>query len=156
MPIDEASLTALHVRYGSHRAIEQQLIRTIVEKAVYMTGPLMSSKESYAERRNDLLRLIEDQIQFGIFRTETVQERQPDPMTNQMRTINIVRLIKNERGQYERQEASPLEEFHIKTFNLSINDIKYDEAVEKQIQLQQQAIMQVQLAVAKAKEAEQE
>ncbi len=51
MPFDEPNLTALHTRYGSHRAIEQQLVRTVVEKAVYMTGPLMSSKESYAEKR---------------------------------------------------------------------------------------------------------
>jgi len=33
---------------------------------------------------------------------------------------------------------------------------KYDPEIEKQIQLQQQAVMQVQLAVAKAQEAEQE
>jgi len=44
MPFDEQNLTGLHVRYGNHAAITQQLIRTVVEKAVYMTGPLMSSK----------------------------------------------------------------------------------------------------------------
>ena len=44
MPFDEPNLTALHTRYSSHHAIEQQLVRTVVEKAVYMTGPLMSSK----------------------------------------------------------------------------------------------------------------
>jgi hypothetical protein len=70
MPFDEQNLTGLHVRYGSHEAIAQQLIRTVVEKAVYMTGPLMSSKESYAEKRNELLRLMEDQVQRGVYRTD--------------------------------------------------------------------------------------
>jgi regulator of protease activity HflC (stomatin/prohibitin superfamily) len=116
----------------------------------------MSSKESYAEKRNELLRLMEDQVQHGVYRTETVQERQPDPMTGQQRTVNVVRLVVNKEGQILRQETSPLEDFGIKTFNLSINEIKYDPEVEKQIQLQQQALMQVQLAVARAKEAEQE
>ena len=156
MPIDQQGLTALHVRYGSHDAIQQQLVRTVIEKAVYMTGPLMSSKESYAEKRNELLRLMEDQVQHGVYRTETMQERQPDPMTNQLRTVNVVKLVVGPDGLPLRQESSPLEDFSIKTFNLSINEIKYDPEVEKQIQLQQQAIMQVQLAVAKAKEAEQE
>ena len=35
-----------------------------------MTGPLMSSKESYAEKRNELLRLMEDQVQRGVYRTD--------------------------------------------------------------------------------------
>ena len=156
MPIDEKNLTALHVRYGSHEAILHQLVRTVIEKSVYMTGPLMSSKESYAEKRNELLRLMEDQVQRGVYRTETVQERQPDPMTGQSRVVNVVKLVKEKDGQVLRQETSPLEDFGVKTFNLSINEIKYDPEIEKQIQLQQQATMQVQLAVAKAKEAEQE
>jgi regulator of protease activity HflC (stomatin/prohibitin superfamily) len=156
MPFDEQNLTGLHIRYGAHVAIEQQLVRTVVEKAVYMTGPLMSSKESYAEKRNELLRLMEDQVQHGVYRTETVQERQPDPMTGQSRTVNVVRLVLDKEGQVLRQETSPLQDFGIKTFNLSINEIKYDPQVEQQIQLQQQALMQVQLAVARAKEAEQE
>ncbi len=156
MPIDAQNLTALHVRYGSHEAILSQLVRTIIEKAVYMTGPLMSSKESYAEKRNELLGMMEDQVQHGVYRTETVQERQPDPMTGQSRVVNVVKLVLDKDGQVMRQETSPIQDFGMKTFNLSINEIKYDPEIEKQIQLQQQATMQVQLAVAKAKEAEQE
>ena len=49
-----------------------------------------------------------------------------------------------------------MKEFGIKVFNLSINEIKYDEAVEAQIKQQQQLTMQVQTAIATAKQAEQE
>lgn len=34
-----------------------------------MTGPLMSSKESYAEKRTNLIRFIEDQISNGVYKT---------------------------------------------------------------------------------------
>src|SRR2546430_512902 len=73
IPTDDKTLLLLHTKYGSQVAVEQQLVRTVVEKAVYMTGPLMSSKESYAERRNDLIHDIEDQIQNGIYQTRTEQ-----------------------------------------------------------------------------------
>ena len=155
MPLDEGHLNMIRAQYGTHSAVAQQLIRTVVEKAVYMTGPLMSSKESYAEKRNDLLMFIEDQVEHGVYRTETISEQHPDPMTGALRTINVVKLITDEGGKPVRAAASPLEDFGIKTFNLSINEIQYDPEVEKQIQTQQQAMMQVQIAVAEAKKAEQ-
>lgn len=155
MPLDDEHLNMLRAQYGTHDAIQQQLIRTVVEKAVYMTGPLMSSKESYAEKRNDLLMLIEDQVEHGVYRTETFSEQHQDPMTGATRTVNVVKLIMDEGGKPVRAASSPLEEFGIKTFNLSINEIRYDPEVEKQIQQQQQAVMQVQIAVAEAKKAEQ-
>ncbi len=155
MPIDEGHLYKLLSKYKTERAVEQQLIRTVVEKAVYMTGPLMSSKESYAERRNELLTFIEDQVQNGIYRTETVQQRVPDQMTGQMKTVNIVQLMRDKSGNYIRADESPLKEFGIRVFNPSINEVLYDEIVEGQIKQQQDAIMQVQTAIAQAKKSEQ-
>lgn len=155
MPTDSKNLTNLHTKYSSHHGIQQQVVRTVIEKAVYMTGPLMSSKESAAERRNDLLHLIEDQVQHGIYRTETVQEKTTDIMTGQPKTINIVKLLITN-GVPARADRSILDDSGIKTYNLSINNITYDQKVEAQIQQQQQAMMQVQTAMAKAKEAEQE
>ena len=155
MPLAETFDSDLHVKYGSQEAIEQQLVRTVAEKAVYMTGPLMSSTESYATRRNDLLSLIEDQINNGIYKTESVDEKMPDPLTGIEKLVRVVKLIKGQDGNYLRESESPLKTFGIKAYNLSLNDIKYDPEVEAQIKQQQQATMQVQIAIAKAKEAEQ-
>ncbi|MDO8557589.1 MAG: SPFH domain-containing protein [bacterium] len=155
MPISEEHLTMLHTKYGSQEAIEQQLIRTVVEKAVYMTGPLMSSQESAAERRNELLQFIEDQVANGVYRTETVQEKQADPVTGQQRTVSIVKLVM-EGGKVVRSDESPLKTFGIRTFNPSINEVAYDPTVEAQIQEQQKATMAVQTSMANAKKAEQD
>lgn len=156
MPLDDAHIIMLHKAYGSPEAIEQQLVRTVVEKSLYMTGPLMSSKESYAERRNDLIRFIDDQIRNGVYRTSAQQVNQPDPMTGAMKTVLLVQLVHAKDGVVEREDASPLDRFGVKTFNLSINQITYDPTVEKQINAQQQATMDVQTAVANAKKAEQD
>ena len=157
MPIDDEHLNMIQSKYGSQLALEQQLVRTIVEKSVYMTGPIMSSKESYAERRNELLHLIEDQIQNGVYLTKTSQEKAADPLTGAEKTVARVDLVMDKAtGVPARAEESPLKEFGIKVFNLSINEVKYDDEVEAQIKQQQQLTMQVQTAIATAKQAEQE
>jgi len=155
IPLAENFLKELHVKYGSQEAVEQQLVRTVAEKAVLMTGPLMSSTESYATRRNDLLNLVEDQINNGIYRTEVVDEKTVDPVSKLEKTVGIVKLIHGKDGEYLREAESPLKTFGIKVYNLSLNDVKYNDEVEAQIKQQQQATMQVQIAIAKAKEAEQ-
>lgn len=155
MPRRNEMRTDLHTRYGSEDAIEQQLIRTVMEKSIYMTGPLMSSKESYAERRSILLQYIEDQIQNGVYETTTRQEKQADPMTGTMKTVNIVEIVKEPDGQFTRTDESPIKKFEIPTFNLTINEIKYDKIVDDQIATQQRAIMDVQTAMAEARKAEQ-
>ena len=155
MPIDEKHILELNSKYGSHTAIEHQLIRTIVEKSVYMTGPLMSSAESYAAKRNDLLNYIEDQIRHGVYKTTSRDKLETDEK-GQTKTVKIVELVKDKEGKVLREVESPLDDFGIKIFNLSINEIKYDPTVEQQIQAQQKQIMDIQTSIAKAKTAEQD
>ena len=156
MPTDEPTLTALHTKYSSQTGIEQQLIRTVVEKAVYMTGPLMSSTESYASRRNELLSYVDDQMTRGVYKTVSVDERTKDTMTGADKTVRVVKLVQSKSGDYEREDVSPFQTLGIKTFNLSFNAVTYDDAVENQINAQQQAVMDVQTAMANAKKAEQD
>ena len=157
MPTDAAHLTALHTKFGSQQAIEQQLIRTVVERSVYMSGPLMSSKESTAERRSDLIQYIEDQVKLGVFKTETEETKVLDPLSGKEKTVSRVKLVRDEKSPngIARQEKSSLEEFGIRTYNFTIDGVAYDVDVEKQIKEQQQMLMQVQTAMAGAKQAEQ-
>ncbi len=158
LPLDDKSLTALHIRFGSQEAIEHALVGTVFEKAVYMAGPLMSSKESYAEKRPLLIFYIEDQALNGVYQTTTQDVRMKDPITGVEKTVTLTKIIESPKapGGMARQESSPLQEFALKCYNLAINQISYDEIVEKQILQQQEAIMAVQTAVARAKEAEQD
>lgn len=157
LPLDIDNMVQLHTKFGSQHAIEQELVRTIFEKAVYMSGPLMSSKESYAEKRNQLISFIEDQALRGVYKTRTRDEKTKDPITGAEKTVTLVEIIVDPAGPggYARQEESPLQTFGVRAYNLSINDMTYDETVEKQIASQQKAIMEVQTAMAEAKKAEQ-
>lgn len=158
LPLDKPHVLKLRQTYGSQDALEHDLIKQVVTKAVYMTGPLMSSKESNAERRPDVIRFIEDQVAYGVYQTTTKQVKIPDPITGVEKTVAIVEIVPDPKspGGYARQEASPLVEFGIRTSNTTINSIDYDVEVEKQIQAQQKAYMDVQTAQANAKKAEQD
>lgn len=154
MPLDTEHLTALHVRFGSYESIQKQLVETVTNKSVYMTGPLMSSKESYAEKRNDLLRYVEDQVINGVYRTTSKEARVKDSITGADKTVTMVEIaVKN--GVPERQEEAVLTAFGIRPFNFTITSLPYDEVVEKQIIQQQGIAMDVQTEVANAKKAEQ-
>jgi regulator of protease activity HflC (stomatin/prohibitin superfamily) len=155
LPVDDESLKLLHERFGSQEAIDQSLIRTVMEKAVYFSGPLMSSTQSFAERRNDLIGFIEDQAINGIYKSSSRCEKQPDPVTKQDKTVCMVELERDGKGLLVRVEDSPLKAYKIVLSNLSINDLSYDKEVSDQIKAQQNAIAAVQTAAAEARKAEQ-
>lgn len=156
MPVDVKHLTMIHKQYGSPEALQKQLVETVVSKCIYLTGPLMSSKESASEKRNELLQYIEDQIKNGVYRTAQKDVQVPDPMDEKKtKLVTMVEIVKDGQGHLARVEQGALSEYGIGTFNFAIKDLPYDEAVEKQIKEQQALTMQVQTSIATAKQAEQ-
>jgi hypothetical protein len=155
LPLDAKNMSELHMKFHSQDAIEQRLVRTAVERAIYMSGPLMSSKESAAERRSDLLKFIEDQVRFGVYQTLTKSEKVQDEVSGKEKTVARVELIPDGKGGFARQEASSLQQYGIRTYSYNINGIKYEDLVEAQIAEQQKLAMKIQTAMAQSKEAEQ-
>ena len=156
LPVVFEYVVKLHTLFGSQEAVEKQMIRPLIEKSIYLTGPLMSSKESYADKRNDLLFYMDDQITNGVYKTKSKDVKEPDPVTGELKTVTKVEVLKDTTtGLIVRNEKSPLTQYGITVYNLSLNEIKYDETVEKQIAKQQMIIMDVQTAIADAKKAEQ-
>jgi len=154
LPTDEAKMIKLHSTYHSMEAINRDLIRPVVNKSVFMTGPLMSSRESYAEKRADLISHISDQILHGVYRTERHTSKQVDIISGVEKNVDMVVPKVGPTG-VEREEISPIETFGINAYNISIQRINYDPAIEKQIEQQQQATMAVQQAMVDARKAEQ-
>ena len=65
MPLSNEAIIKIHKDFGSIGAIEQQLIRTSMQKVIYNVGPTMSSTESSAEKRPDIPKYIDDQLLHG-------------------------------------------------------------------------------------------
>lgn len=155
LPLASTDLRKIVEKFSTQEGLETSLIKTVVDKSIYMTGPLMSSKESYAEKRNYLISYVEDQIANGVYKTVSKEVNTTDPMTGAAKTVTVVSVVNGTGGLPERQEESSMGEFKIRTFNFSINALPYDSAVEGQIKNQQQLAMDVQTSIADAKKAEQ-
>jgi len=156
MPLAAEKVIRLHKDFGSVSAIEQQLMRTAVQKVIYNVGPTMSSTESSAEKRPDIPKYIDDQLANGTYLTKTIQKTEKDPITGQDKTMNLVTIAMDDKGQPARESKSQLTEYGLMLQSVAINEIKYDDAVENQIKERQKATTAVQISKANAVRAEQE
>ena len=155
LPQTEAEVRLLHSKYRSQEQVQTSLIETVTNKSIYLVGTLMTSKESYAEKRNDLIHYVSDQVQNGIYKTRQKTVTTKDPITGQDTKVVAAEIVLDDTGRPLRQEEAVLSQFGIKAFNFTIVKMPYDEVVEGQIKQQQQLAMQVQTSIAEKAQAEQ-
>lgn len=155
-----ADLLALHQRYKTAAAIERDLIIPTVQKATQFSGPMMSSKESAASKRNDLLTIIEDQIVNGVYKT-TTKKVEVDDITTGGGAKKLVDMLvpvadPSAPNGIARAESSPIQKAGITIHAVAINDIRYDDKVEAAIQRQYELEMEIQTALTRTRTAHQE
>jgi nitroreductase len=157
LPLDYDHMVAVHRQFKSMDAIEKELIRTLIQNAVYASGSLVSSTESYAEKRSELMEFIIDQATNGRLRYHSNCVKQPDPITKIEKTVCSTTIDKDDKapGHLARLEESAIAKYGITLTNWSFNEIQYDDDVKGQIKAQQAAVAAVQTAIAQAKQAEQ-
>ena len=156
MPLDCPSVIAVHKTFGSADGVETAAVSKMIDSAVYLAGPLMSSTESSGERRADLVQYINDQAERGVYVTQVVDKEITDPLSGQKREVQVTVIQRDKDGNPKRQQGSILQDFKIRLLPMSITELKYDKIVEDQIAQRQVATTQVQIAQAKAKTAEQD
>jgi hypothetical protein len=159
LPTNPKQLTEMHSFYPEQESLEAGLVRPALNKSVYLTGTMMTSYESYKEKRSMLIQFVEDQTQNGVYRTRTVEreieEETLGPDGQPMKTKKQITEVEIERkdGQPVRAETGQLARFGVRAFNFAIESIDYDATVTDQIKQQQGITMAVQTSIANAKKA---
>lgn len=156
MPLDAKSIIEIHKRFGSPESVQTRAVAKMIDGAVYLAGPLMSSTESSGSRRAELVQVINDQAENGVYVTHSENVIVQDPVTGENKTESITKIAIGADGMPKRQQGSVLDELNIKLQPMSISDLKYDSIVEKQIKQRQEATTAVQIAVANSIKAEQD
>lgn len=163
LPTDEEHLSRIQTDYNGMDRLMNDLVSQTVTKVIYASGPLMSAFESYAEKKNDLIEYITDQLNNGVYKTTVKVEETVDPVTGEKKTVKLATLIPDENapGGYKRSERSPFAYYGITIGSeqggqVSISKIDYSDKVKQQIAQQQEANMLIQTSKAKSAAAQQE
>lgn len=158
LPTETTYLTRIQTDYNGMERLMQDLVRPTVNKVIYASGPLMSAFESYAEKKNDLIEYITDQLNNGVYKTTVKTMEATDPITGEKKTVKIASLIADETapGGYKRSEVSPFSYYGLEIGQVAVSKIDYSDKVKQQIAQQQEANMMVQTSKAKTLAAQQE
>jgi len=81
LPTDVDHLQRIQTDYNGMDRLMEDLVKQTVTKVIYASGPLMSAFESYAEKKNDLIEYITDQLNNGVYKTTVRTEETTDPIT---------------------------------------------------------------------------
>jgi hypothetical protein len=163
LPTDPTYLARIQTDYNGMDRLMNDLVRPTVTKVIYSSGPLMSAFESYAEKKNDLIEYITDQLNNGVYKTTVKTVETIDPISGEKKTVKVATLVVDETapGGYARSEKSPFQYYGISIGaneggQVSISKIDYSQKVKDQIAQQQEANMMVQTSKAKTLAAQQE
>jgi regulator of protease activity HflC (stomatin/prohibitin superfamily) len=155
-PLKPEQMIRLHKEYGSFHAIDQQLIRPMLEKVIFSAGATMSSIESSSERRPEIPQTIDDQLQNGPYLTKVAMVTTLDPLTKQEKAVRVVQIATDKDGKALRASASTIREYGISLSPVTINAIQYEKSVTDQIAERQKSTQAVQLSQAAAIRATQD
>jgi regulator of protease activity HflC (stomatin/prohibitin superfamily) len=158
LPTDVKYLSRIQTDYNGMDRLMADLVRPTVTKVIYASGPLMSAFESYAEKKNDLIEYITDQLNNGVYKTTVRKVETVDPISGEKKTINLASLIPDSTapGGYKRSEVSPFSYYGLEIGQVAVSKIAYSDKVNAQIAQQQEANMLIQTSKAKAAAAQQE
>lgn len=157
LPTNEKQAVSLVTEHGykSFEDLQYNLILKVVRNSLMLTANMMTARESYAEKRNDYVFWVWDQIQNGIYETAEDTKEVVDPVTGEKITKSFKIIKRDQEGKAVRQ-PNALTGTGILVSNFEIKDIAYNEEVTKQIAEQQRATMAVATAKAEALKAEQD
>lgn len=157
MPLETKYLERIQTHYGSQEKLIRDLIKPTLGKVIISCGPLMSSLESVSEKRTDLIALITDQLNYGVYKTRVKTIETINPITGEKQLTKIAEAVADSLAPngIKRQEESPFAFYGLKVSQLSINDMEYEAATLNQISKQREADMSIVTAKAKALEAAQ-
>ena len=158
LPTDKEHMLRIQTDYNGMDRLMNDLVRPTVTKVIYASGPLMSAFESYAEKKNDLIEHITDQLNNGVYKTTVHEIETTDPLTGEIKKTKVAALIPDENaaGGYRRSEKSPFAYYGLEISQVAVSRIAYSQKVNDQIAQQQEANMLVQTSKAKSAAAQQE
>jgi len=172
LPDDEEHMLELHKAFRSNTGIGTKLLRNTTEAVVNQTAGLMTSEESYAEKRSTFTQWAKDQLKHGKFVTtqkptvevdlgfefcleKDLTEELKKECKNVKKTTKYIPVIDYKNGSVQYQ-GNDLETYGIMTSGFDIVDWDYEDKTKQQISEKRNAQMAIITAKANAERAKQD
>jgi hypothetical protein len=155
MPTDHDSIVKIHRDFRGHDNFELQAIRRSMESASTFSGPTMTSFESAAGRRNELLTILNDQTANGVYQTNSKLVHTKD-LAGIEKDMTVLEIVHDAKGIPVRSQNSYVKDYNVALLPMTISKIDYERRVETQIKQQQDATNAAVVAKANAARAEQD
>lgn len=155
LPATEADILQIHQDFRSDAAVTSDLIRQVVSAAIKQTATLFDAEEVYSTRRSDFIRLVNEQIKYGIYATTFTEKLALDENGNKFIQRTVVPKV-GEDGRPLISERSAFDRYKIDVVQLVINDIDFDEKTDELIAKRKEAEQEQVVAKATAERAKQD
>ena len=139
--LDEVKMKRIHTQYRSFDHLVGILLEKEVAQVTGLTAQMMTAEETYTGGRGRFIEMCLDQLQNGLYQTDTRDVEVVDPISGDKRRVRQVTAKKDlATGKYLRNE-SELSTFDIKVTQYILSkDFDYEEAIDEQIKAQRDAL----------------
>jgi len=173
LPNDEPSMVAVHKEFRSNAGVASKLIKPTLESVMNHTAGLMTSEESYAEKRGTYAQYARDQVERGKYLTKqkkitTVEfgyeyclndeltDSQYDECQNVKRISKMIPVIAfNDKG-LQIHEKSDLQTYGFSVTGFQMVDWGFEKKTLDQIATKRKATMAIITAKAEAEKSKQD
>lgn len=172
LPSDAETMLRVHKEFRSNEGIANKLLRNVTEEAMNQTAGLMSSEESYAEKRGVFGQWAKDQIVNGKYKTSQertteveygyeycLEDDLAEELKAECKAVKKVTkwypTIKMIDGQPQ-HETPDTQEYGIIVTGFSVVDWDYEPKTLEQISTKREATMAIITAKANAERAKQD
>lgn len=145
----------LHRDYSSFKNVKDDLILRNVQEALAQSATLMVAEDSYSARRAEFSNMAKQQLEQGIFKTETKNVDSVDDNGTKFKK-RIIEVIKDEHGNPIVQKESLLKHYEIEILQFVVNDFEYDAKINELIAKKKEAEQIKIVAAAVAERAKQD
>ena len=145
----------LHRDYASFKNVMTDLIQRNVQEALAQSATLMVAEDSYSARRAEFSDMAKQQLERGIFKTETKNIDSVDETGTKFKK-RIIEVVYDKDGLPIVQKPSLLKHYEIEILQFVVNDFEYDSKINELISKKKEAEQIKVVAAANAEKAKQD
>jgi hypothetical protein len=155
LPDDEATMLAMHKAYRTPEGVSYKMIKPIADETVVLTANLMTSDESYMEKRAQFGEWARDQMLNGKYRTRLEGKQVKEEGTDKTiyKSVPVIAVGGDGLPQYQQ---SDLKAYSVVLASQQITEFDYEQKTLDQIQARRNATMAIITAKAEAERAKQD